>query len=94
VARLVGRAAPAVHLTGTPLAPTRSVNLGHGNPAGWPPAIAYGAAVVVLWVLTRLAVARTRRWRRAGALAGGIVVCALPLWFCFENVVRLLPTNL
>ncbi|HLH46006.1 MAG TPA: sortase [Acidimicrobiales bacterium] len=95
VARMVGRPAPAtVRVTTTPLAPVRSVNLGHGNSAGWPPAIAFGAAVVVLWVLTRLAVARTRRWRRAGALATGIVVCAVPLWFCFENVVRLLPTNI
>jgi sortase A len=84
-------ATPAPVTTATP-APVAT--LGHGNANGWPPAIAYGAAVVALWTATRLEVNRTRRWRRAGTLAGGIVVCALPLWFCFENVVRLLPQSI
>jgi sortase A len=66
-------------------------NLGSGNSNGWPPAIAYGAAFVVLWIGARLAINRTRRWSRVAAFVVGIGICAIPLWFCFENVVRLLP---
>lgn len=101
VARLVGRPAPPVKVT-TPARPkttgskaaTASKSLGHGNASAWPPAVAYGAAAAALWVLTRLAVNRSRRWRRAGSLTAGILLCAIPLWFCFENVVRLLPPSI
>ena len=68
--------------------------LGRGNGDAWPPSIAYGAVVVLLWIGARLLINRTRRWRRAGACLGGIAVCLVPLWFCFENVVRLLPPNI
>jgi len=37
---------------------------------------------------------RTRRWRRAGVFVVGVGVCLIPLWFCFENVVRVLPSSL
>jgi sortase A len=69
-------------------------NLGKGNGGAWPPSIFYGALMVLLWVGTRILINRTRRWARAGAYLGGIVVCLVPLWFCFENVVRLLPQNI
>jgi sortase A len=68
--------------------------LGHGKSSAWTPALVYGAIVIVLWVLVRLAINRTRRWARAGAYAVGIAVCLLPLWFCFENVSLLLPQNI
>ncbi len=71
-----------------------AANLGRGNSNGWPPAIAYGAAFVVLWIGARLAINRTRRSTRLAAFVIGIVVCAVPLWFCFENVVRLLPQSI
>jgi sortase A len=87
-------------VTATPTTAGRSGSLaaadtlGGGNGKAWPPAIAYGLLVVLLWIGARLAINRTRRWTRAGAFAGGIVVCLVPLWFCFENVVRLLPQNI
>jgi sortase A len=84
--------------TTSPAAPTASAapvaSLGSGNQRGWPPAIAYGSLVVLLWIGVRLAINRTRRWHRAGAIVVGIAVCLVPLWFCFENVVRLLPQNI
>jgi sortase A len=77
-----------------PATATATDNLGHGNRGAWPPAIAYGAAVVLLWVGARLLINRKRRWARLAAYIGGIAVCLVPLWFCFENVVRLLPPNI
>jgi sortase A len=71
-----------------------SANLGQGNPSARGPAIGYGIAVVVLWILTRLAIHHTRRWKRTLAYVVGIAICLIPLWFCFENVVRLLPPNI
>ncbi|HUE60884.1 MAG TPA: hypothetical protein VMO88_15010, partial [Acidimicrobiales bacterium] len=62
--------------------------------SAWPPALEYGGLVLVLWVLVRLAINRTRRWSRAGAYVVGIGVCLVPLWFCFENVTLLLPQNI
>jgi sortase A len=69
-------------------------NLGNGSSSGWPPALAYGAAVVALWVGTRLLINRTRRWPRVGAYVGGIAICLVPLWFVFENASRILPQNI
>jgi sortase A len=104
VADLVGRpvtpevASPTLPVrASSPVAPTEKAtpaNLGNGTTGGWPPALGFGAAVVVLWILTRLVVARTRRWARAGSLLAGIAACAVPLWFCFENVVRILPQSI
>jgi sortase A len=102
VADLVGRPVSARAASPTLRAPKTApvvasatpANLGSGNTDGWAPAIAYGATVIVLWVLTRITVGRTRRWKRAGSLVVGIAVCAVPLWFCFENVVRILPQSI
>jgi len=81
-----------------PAAPHHSTlasdNLGKGNSHAWPPVVGYGAIVVILWILVRLLINRTRRWWRVGAYIGGVVVCLIPLWFCFENVVLLLPQNI
>lgn len=89
---------PATTTTTTPPpAPTghlAALNLGQGDTAARTPALAYGALVVFLWVLTRIAIHRTRRWKRSLAYVIGIVACLVVLWFCFENVVRLLPPNI
>lgn len=77
-----------------PRAALSSDNLGKGNGHAWPPVIGYGSIAVLLWVLVRILINRTRRWRRVGAYVGGIAVCLVPLWFCFENVVLLLPQNI
>jgi sortase A len=68
--------------------------LGSGNRNAWPPALLYGGLVVLLWIGVRLLINRTRRWARVGAYVIGIAVCLIPLWFAFENVVRLLPPNI
>lgn len=91
-ATLVGQPVPTSTATAN-VAPHPAPSLGGGDPNAWLPAIAYGALVIVAWVGTRLLINRTRRWRRAGAYVGGIAVCLVPLWFCFENVVRLLPQS-
>lgn len=69
-------------------------NLGGGRSSAWGPSILYGVVVVLLWALTRVAINRTRRWARLGAYVGGIGVCLIPLWFCFENVILLLPQSI
>jgi hypothetical protein len=71
-----------------------SDNLGRGQSSAVPPAVLYGVLVLVLWVLTRLAINRTRRWKRLLAYVVGIGVCLVPLWFCFENVILLLPQSI
>jgi hypothetical protein len=75
-------------------APAAADTLGSGDHKAWPPAILYGVLVIAAWVGVRLLINRSRRWARAGAFVGGIGVCLIPLWFCFENVVRLLPQNI
>lgn len=69
-------------------------NLGHGNPAAWPPLILYGLAAVAVWVAVRVLGGRRRRWRRLEVYAPGVLACLVPLWFFFENVVRLLPQSI
>jgi sortase A len=69
-------------------------NLGRGDEGAWPAALLYGGLVVLLWAGVRLLINRTRRWTRAAVYVVGIGVCLIPLWFCFENVVRLLPQNI
>ncbi|MDQ2754042.1 MAG: class E sortase [Actinomycetota bacterium] len=102
VAKLIGLPAPPPPPTAAPVVSQPNVTpraatldtLGHGNGGAWPPAIAYGAAVVVIWIMTRILINRTRRLRRVGAYVGGIALCLIPLWFCFENVVLLLPQSI
>ena len=108
IARLVGRPAAtppapapatpaAVAAPGSrdvvPLPAALPTSLGTGNANAWGPAVGFGALAAALWVLTRVAIARRRGWRKAPVLVAGLVVCAAPLWFCFQNVVRLLPPS-
>jgi sortase A len=81
-------------IPGDAAAPAGRGSLGQGRSSAWTPAILYGLIVVGLWIVTRLAINRTRRWYRAAAYVVGIGVCLIPLWFCFENVVLLLPQSI
>ena len=69
-------------------------NLGAGRSSAWTPTILYGLLAIGLWVLARLAINRTRRWYRGGAFIVGIGICMIPLWFCFENVILLVPQSI
>lgn len=97
VARLAGRALPAPPITKTHVSVHTIAgvdNLGSGNKSAWPAAIAYGALVIVLWIGVRIWINRSRRWHRAAAYLFGIGICLIPLWFCFENAVLLLPQSI
>jgi sortase A len=70
------------------------VDLGSGDSTAWPPTLLFGTIALLLWVGVRLWGARARRGRRWLPYAAGIPVCLVPLWFAFENVIRLLPANI
>jgi sortase A len=96
LARLTGQPPlPATHpQTAKAAAPAAVDNLGRGDGGAWPAALLYGGLVLLLWVGVRLLINRTRRWARVAVYVLGIGVCLIPLWFLFENVVRLLPQNI
>jgi sortase A len=74
--------------------PAVVTSLTGGDSRAWPAAIGYGAIVVLLWMGVRLCINRTRRWSRVAAYVIGIAICLVPLWFFFENVIRLLPPSI
>lgn len=99
-ARLVGPATPAPTPTTVPARtppPTTasSATLAGSSQAGaWTPSILFGLLVVAAWVGVRIWINRTRRWHRLAAFVIGIGICLVPLWFCFENAVLLLPQSI
>jgi sortase A len=80
--------------TATEASAATPASLGSGDAGAWPPALGFAALVVLLWVGVRIWINRTRRWHRAAAYGVGIAICLVPLWFCFENVVLLLPQSI
>jgi sortase A len=98
VARLSGGQSPlpVVRASGTPAASSTAAatSLTGGDAGAWPAAIGYGAILVLLWIGVRLCINRTRRWSRVAAYVVGIAICLVPLWFFFENVIRLLPPSI
>ncbi|HLI23451.1 MAG TPA: class E sortase [Acidimicrobiales bacterium] len=94
VARLAADEHPLPAPPPAQVASSTPPSLGQGNGGAWPAVAGLGAAVLVAWILVRLLINRTRRWARVGAYVGGIAVCLVPLWFLFENVTRLLPSNI
>ncbi len=67
-------------------------NLGTGDRGAWPPTILFGAVTLLAWLAVRLTGTRVRpRWT---VFAIGIPLCLIPLWFLFENAIRLLPANI
>jgi sortase A len=70
-----------------------TLSLGSGDHSAWPPTLLYGLAFVALWVGIRLWAAHRRYWKWIPFVAG-IPLCLAPLWFLFENAIRLLPQNI
>ena len=91
VARLVNTPAPpAARVAPAPVKLVKA-NLGSGTSKAWAPTIAYGLGFVGLWAGLRMVATRRRTLRWLPFLVG-IPVCAVPLWFVFENVIRLAPS--
>lgn len=65
-----------------------------GGTGAWAGALGWGALALAGWVATRIAAARKRRYDKVLVLLGGALVCLVPLWFAFGNVVDLLPANI
>lgn len=60
----------------------------------WLATIGFGLLALLGWVATRVFAARLRRYSKFLVLAAGTLVCLVPLWFAFENLVNLLPANI
>jgi sortase A len=80
--------------TVTPATAPAADTLGTGQSSAVAPSLLYGLAFVVLWVITRIGINRTRKWWRLLAYVVGMGVCLIPLWLCFENIVLLLPQSI
>ncbi|HXW79637.1 MAG TPA: class E sortase, partial [Acidimicrobiales bacterium] len=60
----------------------------------WAATLSWGALALLAWVATRVAAARLRRYSKVVVLAAGALLCLVPLWFAFENLVDLLPASI
>ncbi len=87
-----GAPSPAAHSPVVSTEPGPALSAG-GGAGDWLEAFGWGALALAGWVATRLGAARQHRYRKLGLLSGGAVICLVPLWFCFESAVRLLPAN-
>jgi sortase A len=76
-----------------PVAIAASTNLGTGDHGAWPATLLYGGLFLVLWVGVRFWAGRRRYWKWIPFVAG-VPICLVPLWFVFENAIRLLPNNI
>lgn len=76
-----------------PVVIKRTINLGSGDHSAWPDTLLYGFIFAALWLGVRLWAAHRRYWRGIPFLVG-IPLCLFPLWFLFENAIRLLPNNI
>jgi sortase A len=82
---------PAAALLRASAGATGSVSGTGGAAAG---AVGWGVIALAGWAITRIAAARGRRFSKVAVLFGGALVCLVPLWFAFGNVVNLLPANI
>lgn len=65
-----------------------------GGAGAWAGASLWGALALLCWVGARALAGRQRRRGKVLVLSVGALVCLLPLWFTFGNVVNLLPANI
>ncbi|MGH9124955.1 MAG: class E sortase [Acidimicrobiales bacterium] len=76
-----------------PVVVKTAVNLGSGQKSAWPPTLAFAAICIGLWVAVRLWAKHRRYWKWIPFLVG-IPITSVPLWFLFQNVIKLLPNNI
>ena len=67
---------------------------GSGTGGAGAGAVGWGVIALAAWAITRIVAARRRRYNKVVVLFGGALVCLVPLWFAFGNVVDLLPANI
>jgi LPXTG-site transpeptidase (sortase) family protein len=60
----------------------------------WAATLSWAALALVAWTGTRVAAAQLRRYSKVAMLAAGTLLCLVPLWFVFENLVDLLPASI
>ncbi len=74
--------------------PAASASSSGGGAGAWTGALGWGALALLGWVVTRVIASRRYRYVKVGVLVCGALICLVPLWFSFANVVDLLPANL
>ncbi len=65
-----------------------------GSGGGAAGAVGWGVVALAAWAFTRIVATRRRRYSKVAVLFAGALVCLVPLWFAFGNVVDLLPANI
>ncbi len=60
----------------------------------WAATVGWAVLALFVWVVTRVAAAHRRRYEKVALLAAGALVCLVPLWFAFQNLVDLLPPSI
>jgi LPXTG-site transpeptidase (sortase) family protein len=60
----------------------------------WAATLVWAGLALLAWVTTRVAAARLRRYSKVMLLAAGGLLCLVPLWFAFENLVDVLPASI
>ncbi len=83
-----GGPSPVVRAAGT-----RSAAPSTAGAWSWVGAGGWGLLALAVWVTARVVGARRRRWGKAAVVVPGAVLALVPVWFVFENLVRLLPAN-
>jgi LPXTG-site transpeptidase (sortase) family protein len=86
-----GEGSPTVGSASSPVADSQSQR---GNGWAWLATIGFGLLALFGWVGTRIFAAHMRRYATVIVMVAGALVCLVPLWFAFENLVDLLPANI
>jgi sortase A len=60
----------------------------------WAATVGWAVLALFAWVATRVAASHRRRYEKVALLAAGALVCLVPLWFAFQNLVVLLPPSI
>jgi LPXTG-site transpeptidase (sortase) family protein len=89
-----GEGSPTVGPTSAPVTRTADANGSGGGGWAWPATIGFTLLALLAWVADRVLAARLPRYSKLMVLVAGAVVCLVPLWFAFEHLVDLLPTNI
>jgi sortase A len=78
---------------GAVLAQETPLSLGGGDHTAWPATLFFGAVGLLMWLGVRIWGGSVARLRWLPYLLG-IPLCLVPLWFVFDNAIRLLPANI